>query len=772
MASLTLGFVGTAIGGPIGGFIGSTIGSFIDNLLFAPKIEGPRLSDLSVTSSAYGQAIPQIYGPENRVGGNIIWSTGLVEHKKTKRAGKGGPKQTTYSYTTSLAILLGEGELPAGLKRIWANSKKIFDVNDATVPIGAPTASVGMVATRANGTHAVFDTLRYYVGNATQQIDPTIEADLGVGTTPAYRHSAYLVIKDLELADFGNAIPNMEFEFEGKGGTSVAAWLQDIATLCGIEHPNFSAVSVTNTGRGYIVARPVTGYGAMEPLGVAYNFELAEKNGQITCVRRGRRMVAVIPLGECGASSSGLPDTTDLVTIETEPPFLMPQEVAVTFRDADLDYQQNSQRALRQSGHAENNVSRELALTMDVDEARQLADTMLWDAWTARRTGSTKVSEKWLWLQPGTVVGLEAANRILPFQLQRATRGADGVIALEARAEDIEPYLSNALGAAGYLPPNQLQLPGPTDLVLMDTALLRDTDDDTGFYWSATGEGSGWRGADILRSSDGGVTYSSMSQVTAGSAMGTVAVALPSGPSDTWDMANTLTVVLLNPNDELESLSDTLVLNGANAAWLGPANGQGGELIQFTTATLTAPGTYQLSGLLRGRKGTDYAIGTHGAGEFFVLLTPDALGRSDYGASDWNAARLYKPVSALTTEADTASQSFTNTGESKRPISPVGAAGSRDGANNLTITWMRRSRLEGAGLFGGDPPLGETTEAYEVDVIVGGVPVRTIAVTAPTASYTAAEQTADGITPGNPVTVDIYQMSEIRGRGHARRAIV
>ena len=122
MASVALGYagraIGAAIGGPIGaaigGYIGQAIGSMIDNELFPSKAEGPRLNDLTVTSSTYGQPLPLIFGPENRLAGNIIWSSGLIETKrKVKQGGKGGPvvQTTEYSYRSSIAVAVGEGRL-------------------------------------------------------------------------------------------------------------------------------------------------------------------------------------------------------------------------------------------------------------------------------------------------------------------------------------------------------------------------------------------------------------------------------------------------------------------------------------------------------------------------------------------------------------------------------------------------------------------------------------------------------------------------------------
>ena len=125
MASLVLSAVGTAIGGPLGGTIGGLIGSALDRTLFAPTVsaEGPRLADLAVQASSYGQPIPRLWGT-GRIAGNLIWSTGLIETKTTtKQGGKGGGAKTTtttYSYHVDCAIALCRGPI-AGVRRIWAD---------------------------------------------------------------------------------------------------------------------------------------------------------------------------------------------------------------------------------------------------------------------------------------------------------------------------------------------------------------------------------------------------------------------------------------------------------------------------------------------------------------------------------------------------------------------------------------------------------------------------------------------------------------------------
>lgn len=56
------------------------------------------------------------------------------------------------------------------------------------------------------------------------------------------------------------------------------------------------------------------------------------------------------------------------------------------------------------------------------------------------------------------------------------------------------------------------------------------------------------------------------------------------------------------------------------------------------------------------------------------------------------------------------------TGRAERPLAPVSIRATRDGSNNLIISWVRRTRIGGEWLdLTGEVPLGETSEAYEVE---------------------------------------------------------
>ena len=750
MATYGLGAVGSAIGGPLGGFIGSTIGSMIDNQLFPSKVEGPRMNDLRVSSASYGEVLPVIFGTV-RTRGLVIWSTGLIESQSTTSAGKGGPsvQQTEYTYRISVAVAICEGVID-GIERILLNGKAVYDEATGVTDWG------------------LWSDLQIYPGNFTQTPDPTIESYEGAGEVPAYRGTAYVVFSDLQLADFGNRLPNFEFIVRKSATESVANVIADICERSGIDPNTISISGLESTLlKGYAIGNQSSGVGALQPLGLAYNFDIAEERGSLRFVKRAQSVRLIVPPTLLGGHEAREKRPETILwsrKMVTE----LPREASVIYIDFDRDLQQGTQRTERQTGSANNNLSTSLALVLTADEARMIADRLVWEAWTGMLTAQASTDDRLQWLECGKLYLFETPAGAEPLRVLQTTRGANGVMQLSLSRDRSQVYDGSALGAPSVVPPNMPALPGPTELLLLDGPLLLDSQDDTGFYWAVGAEEPGWRGMQLLRSTDGGSVYDPVATSGRRAVLGTVTVALGSVPMpDVWDRASSMRVQLLFEDHTLESRTELEVLNGANAAWIGDPDGADGEIIQFADATLISPGLWELSTFLRGRKGTEFAIGTSSVSDAFVLLQSDALARSDFSASDWNKARNFKPVSLLTTEADTLAQDFTNTGESKRPLSPVLPTADRDGSGDVILGCTRRSRLTSPGLGNGDLPLGESVEAYSLEIWTPGFGalVRTESLSLPTFTYTSAAQTADGLTPGAAVSGIWYQISDVRGRG-------
>ncbi len=206
MATVVLSAAGSAIGSSIGGsvlglstaavgqFAGAVVGRTIDQRLLGrggEPVESGKVTRLRLSGAGEGDAISQVFG-RMRVSGQVIWATHFKEDLTItpgSSGGKGAPKPPTpeqrdYSYSISLAVALCEGRI-SSVGRVWADGREI---------------------------QKSLLNMRVYQGTRSQLPDPKMEAVEGAGNVPAYRGTAYVVIEDLDLAPYGDRVPQFNFE--------------------------------------------------------------------------------------------------------------------------------------------------------------------------------------------------------------------------------------------------------------------------------------------------------------------------------------------------------------------------------------------------------------------------------------------------------------------------------------------------------------------------------------------------------------------------------
>jgi len=750
MATLVLAAAGSAAGSAIGGsvlgisatllgsFAGSVIGGGIDRQLFGGgrTVEGPRLSDLAVQSSAYGAAVPILYGT-TRVAGNIIWSSGLKEHRNESRTGGGkgaggsSVTQVIYTYSVSLAVALS-GRAIADVGRIWADGKLLRNMNGAL---------------------AVPGELRIYRGSEAQMPDPLIEASEGMDNVSAHRGLAYVVFEDLQLAEYANRIPNFTFEVIADAGGDIALsdLVEDVAGRAGLEPVDTAGLS----GRveGFAVARIGAARDSLESLAIVHDFDMAEVDGMLRFRTRPQAPVATIPADDMGVGGTELH-----MERQRRQEIDVPAEVCVRYIDPARDYQVGAQRARRSVGTAAGRRLVDVPAVLPSDLAKQAAERQLAQARQKRDGYRLALLPRHVALTPGDVVQVSEGGRLYDLQIGRTVLG-DG-LQCEATTERAGVYQSAASADGGQFTSQVLEERGATSLVLMNLPNVSTEDRAMPvIYAAAAGAAPGWRGAVLYQSVDGELAYEQVATLPVAATMGQTNTALGQGISQTWDEASRLNVTLLRDDMALESRSDLAVLNGANAALVGE------EIIQFREAVLEADGSYTLQGLLRGRGGTEWAMAGHAAGEPFVLLSGSELRSVPLTLGALHKTYHYKPVSVQATLAETEVQTFACSGLNLKPLAPVHATAMRDGSGALTVTWVRRTRVGGEWTDGTDVPLGEQSELYEIDILASGEVVRTLTVSEPTATYGIAQQIADFGSIQPSVTLRIHQISATVGRG-------
>ena len=531
----------------------------------------------------------------------------------------------------------------------------------------------------------------------------------------------------------------------------------DIATQ--VEASALSLITV----EGMFIRRlgPTRGViGALEP---AYFYDTVESDGKLKAVLRGGASAVTITEDDLGASITDRAED-ELVNPERGDDNSLPGEVIVTYLDRASDYQVAAQHDRRSAVETEQPVNLEMPLVFSPDEARQIGSVWLYNQWAGRTRRTLRLSRKYSYLEPTDVITLR--TDIADFTLRIvAVKVSEGMLELECVDEDAALYVQNAEGA----PINQgstIQTPTPTKLVLLDIPMLRESDNDPGFYLAAAGYGANWPGALILRSTDTGVTYTTVASITTGATMGNVSLALPNytGPLG-YDYVNSIVVTLFGSAGTLQSCTDEELLAGANPFALGSPT-TGWELGQFKTATLITGNTWRLTQLLRGRRGTEHEMAGHGTFETFILLESSKLRRIGADSPAIGVENHYKAVTFGQQVNNAATQTFTNTAASLKPYSGVNPRASGFGGD-ITITWTRRGRVYNDWMDGVTLPLGEASESYSIDIYDGATFKRTLTSSTPSVVYSSANQTTDFGAPVSPGDADahIYQLSAIVGRG-------
>jgi hypothetical protein len=225
-------------------------------------------------------------------------------------------------------------------------------------------------------------------------------------------------------------------------------------------------------------------------------------------------------------------------------------------------------------------------------------------------------------------------------------------------------------------------------------------------------------------------------------------------------------VVTVTLNEgSLTSAPDADVLKGANACVMGE------EILQFGVATLVGPLTYQLSHLLRGRRGTEKAMTTHTVGERFVLLDGAGARAQTLNGSAIGQPLWIKAVSANTAESKVTASAVTLQAKNLRPLSPVHLSSVRLATGDRVFSWIRRSRAFLPWQDGVDMPLSETGESYTLTLSKNGTLLRQQTVSSPSYTYTLPAQQADGVLPTDVLSVSVAQISERVGAGEAAVAV-
>lgn len=544
--------------------------------------------------------------------------------------------------------------------------------------------------------------------------------------------------------------------------------------------------------RGVVLQDRMKARQFLESMQPAYFFDLTDIGDQVIgTLRAVSTLLETIPETDLAASdSSGT--IVDKITTERGMDLEIPRDLAMQYFDYQHDYQQSATPEIRDpiTNFSSGRNSLTVPCVMTPGEASNAAKRALFMTWVERNTDKFSLPLDYINLTPADIVEPVRSSYGHVVRITRATLNPKLTIDVEAVSEDTGVYeliQAPPLGdqITGSFTPGQVNPIVSPILAVMDTAVLNQAQtQEPGVYATAAPSefGGGFQGA-IIQDSPDNSNFTQQAIVQTPATMGNVVSGPPLAdwPRYTvFDRTNTLTMQLTA--GQLASASEqSLIDNFTNAMWM--ANG---EIIQFATATLldADSNTWEVSDLLRGRLGTEQFTSTHGASETVVFLDPTTVKDIAYDPATLDQTLYWQAMNDSADDNQGLSQTETLVMTTRRlmPWAPTFIKGTRDGPLNLTITGLRRVRYRGTPLW--HPPETDSPIKTEVDIMSGLSVVRTITTTAsgggsvvsdPSAFsvlYTAADQTADFGSPQASVSVKIYQLNAVRGRGYPGAATI
>lgn len=401
---------------------------------------------------------------------------------------------------------------------------------------------------------------------------------------------------------FGNCVDLIEGD--------AAIWkdvVSDIANRASrLLPPHLAIANMTDEVPGFMLANAtLTGTDYVRTLCTFYFADLPEYDDALHAIRRGGAVVATL-------------DPDDLLTVEDEDDDTRDaaiksfQRVTVTYPDPANKYIATPQTAPRTSPDvtANSDVTIECPIPFSADLAAQKADILQKIAFlqiegTFKRAFPAEYSR---YVPSDPIVFNDRRHLITK------TSNDDSMVRFEATYDRPSAYTSLAVGSNAPTPePQTSNLKGPSLLVPMNLPQLRAADNVPGVYLAVQGMLSGWPGADILISFDGGLTEQFAVRALTPAVIGQLTQDCDDGIGS---FSSGEIDVKVHVGGELETITVDQIAARQNGFVIITADLA--EVGQFQTADETSDRHYTLSDLTRGELGSVAAV--HYTGDRFVLL--------------------------------------------------------------------------------------------------------------------------------------------------------
>lgn len=534
-----------------------------------------------------------------------------------------------------------------------------------------------------------------------------------------------------------------------------------------LESGDIDVSALTASVRGYRVGSIGAIRAALEPLQGAWPFDVVQHGYTLRFMMRGGSSVVTIPAADLDARAAGESPGVQ-ITASREMDSQLPQRVTVKHLDYDREYDSGSQYAERLTTSAINALVLDLPIVLTATEAAGKAEVLLYLYWLERYDVALILPPTYNQLEPGDVVTLVTPEGNVSLRLTAITYASDGRVECKAKYANSAIYTPTAVAASPAVSgPTTITPVGASVYALLDVPMISTAQSGPSFLSAMTGALAGWQGGVLMQSTDAGATWASLYDFGApGADMGVCSNSIGAVDHRVIDSASVLTVTMTQ--GELYSVTQLAMLAGGNHFAYG-ADGRW-EIIAAQNCTLVSGTTYTLTNLLRGRFGTEWAMGLHASGDALVLLDTTDVAAIAMSTGTIGLGYLYRGITVDRDISTDSNRTFAYQGVNLKPLSPIALTGAIDPATaDWSLSWIRRTRTGGEWRDYVDADLGESSEAYQIDVFADGTYAtvkRTIAVTTQAAAYTSAQQVADFGSNQTTIYLKVYQLSATIGRGY------
>jgi hypothetical protein len=585
----------------------------------APKTQVQRLNNIQLQSSSYGLPLALYYGT-NRGTGNLIWYGNFkaIPHSQKASGGKGlfapSSKTTDYTYTAAVLMALGEGGLVAGIGSVWKGKDlTTLSALGLTLFTGAsgqaPWSFLSGYNVSGNWAHEVA------YGYAEQNPVFTNQA-LGYDTTSYLAASAYDLGSDATIPNHGFEIISSIVSIAGSGkDCDPRDFITDFLTHVehGVGLPS-SALGDLTTFSTYCLAagillspsivEPRSASSHLEDVLLACNTDPLWSDGLLKLIPRGDTAVT----GNGQTYTPNLTPIYDLVDDDFLPGDIGPvhvtrttpadafNEIRIEFSNRANQYNaevanQPDQNAVEQFGLRQAPV-KAMHFIAEASVAKIVAQTLVQRSVYIRNTYEFGLTDRFALLEPGDFVTLTDVDATMQMTriLVRILQIEETEDGYQVKAEELPVGVATA-----PLYPHDSGLRYLQDLNAAPLSVSAPHIFELPADPSATGLSLGiatgkqatdlrYGGCNVWASSDG-TNYQLVGRINGSSRYGTLTALAGSGA--------TTMLVAMTSGGQLPSVTADEAAQGATLIAVGE------EYVDYTTATLTGPDAYTLTGVVR-----------------------------------------------------------------------------------------------------------------------------------------------------------------------------